>query len=200
MSGITTTSNGPDSAIGTRYTQKYIRAAQMRRLYDQLAKPVGMAQLDLEARKGMGTTYTFQFLSDMTPGSTAISQSADVVPQTLVDAQSTISTTSRAEALKWAEIVDLEVYTDWVAARAEILGANQMETIEMQAVAAALQGNLLYRVESTRAGLDAGTSGNRGSDSYFLQALSIARNLKCPQLMVNGEFRTLAIGHSDAFF
>src|SRR5512146_1722740 len=153
MAGITNTSNGPDSAITTRYTQKYQRAAELVRLYDQLFVPVSAPQFELESRRGLGSTYTFNFLSDMTPGSTAISQSSDIVPQTLVDASSTITPTSRGEALKWSELVDLEVYTDWVAARAEILGKNQMETVESQARAAALQGSLLYRAESTRAGL-----------------------------------------------
>jgi hypothetical protein len=113
------------NAVGTRYTTKYLRAAKVMRLYDQLAGNIASApQFELEQRRGMGSTYTFNFASDMTPGTTAISESADIVPQILVDATSTVTPTSRGEALKWSELTDLEAYTDYVALRAEKVGEN----------------------------------------------------------------------------
>ena len=89
------TSSNLSNAITTRYTTRYQRAAKVRRLYDQLAIPVSAPQFELESRRGMGSTYTFNFASDMTPGTTAISESIDIVPQYLVDATSTVTPTSR---------------------------------------------------------------------------------------------------------
>src|SRR5512139_1261185 len=99
-----TTSN-LSNAIGTRYTTKYQRAAELARLYDQLATPVGAPQFELETRRGLGSTYTFNFLGDMAPGSTAISEVTDITPQALKDATSTITPTSRGEAMKWSQLV-----------------------------------------------------------------------------------------------
>src|SRR5215207_9118908 len=88
------------NAITTRYTSAYQRAAEVERLYDQLAAPVSAPQFELETRRGLGSTYTFNFISDMTPGSVAISEDSDIALQILRDATSTISPTSRSEGLK----------------------------------------------------------------------------------------------------
>lgn len=188
------------NAVGTRYTQKYQRAATVRRLYDQLAIPVGAPQFDLESRRGMGTSYTFNFASDMTPGSTAISESMDFVPQILRDATSSISPTSRGEALKWSELLDLEAYTDYVAIRSEKLGENAMETIEALAIAAAFGGSL--KVPGTaRASLDAGTAGDNLTEAAFWKAATMAQDLKCPPFVDDkGRRMFIAILHPDAYY
>jgi hypothetical protein len=62
------TSSNLSNAVTTRYTTRYQRAAELMRLYDQLATPVGAPQFELETRRGLGSTYTFNFVSDMTPG------------------------------------------------------------------------------------------------------------------------------------
>jgi N4-gp56 family major capsid protein len=194
-----TTSN-LTSAIGTRYTTRYQQAAALVRLYDQLATPVGASQFDLETRRGMGTTYTFQFLSDMQPGSTAISETTDITPQILVDATSTITPTSRGEAMKWSQLLDLEVFTDYVASRMEVLGKNMMETVDIQARNAALQGNLVSR-PAARASLDAGTTTHNWTEGEIWKAMSMAESLKCPSFV---DFRNrsmyMAIAHSDAYY
>lgn len=117
-------SSNLSNAVTTRYTTRYQRAAELVRLYDQLASPVGAPQFELETRRGLGSTYTFNFVSDMTPGSSTISETADITPQILRDATSTITPTSRAEAMKWSQLIDLSAYTDYVAARMEVLGRN----------------------------------------------------------------------------
>jgi len=115
-----TTTSVLSNAVGTRYSQRYLRAAKEKRLYDQLAGNLMSApQYEIEKRRGMGTTYTFNFASDMAPGTTAISETADITPQTLVDATSTITPTSLGEALKWSEMLDLQAYTDIVGFRAD---------------------------------------------------------------------------------
>ena len=187
------------NAITTRYTSRYQRAAAIRRLYDQLAMPVGASQFDLEQRRGMGSTYTFNFASDMTPGSVAISESADIVPQILRDATSTITPTSRGEALKWSELVDLEAYTDYVAIRAEKVGENAMETIETLAIDAALGGSLVVR-GTARASLDAGTAGHLWTDKYFWTAATMVKDLRCPPFMDGNRAMFVAITHPDAYY
>lgn len=195
---IQTTSN-LSNAIGTRYTQKYQRAATVRRLYDQLAIPVGAPQFELEQRRGMGSSYTFNFASDMTPGESAISENADIVPQILRDATSTVSPTSRAGALKWSELTDLQAYTDYAAIRAEKLGENAMESIEALAISAALAGSL--KVPGTaRASLDAGTAGDNFTEAAMWKAATMAQDLKCPPFMQNGQRMFMAILHPDAYY
>lgn len=196
---LQTTSN-LSNAVGTRYTTAYQRAAQLARLYDQLAAPVGAPQFDLETRRGLGTTYTFNFISDMTPGSSAISETADIVPQYLRDATSTITPTSRGEALKWSQLLDLEAYTDYVAARAEVLGKNMMETVDNVAKGAALQGSLISRAVA-RASLDAGTTTHNWTEAAIWTAMTTAESLKCPPFVdFRGRSMYMAIAHSDAYY
>jgi N4-gp56 family major capsid protein len=189
------------SAIGTRYTTKYQRAAAVRRLYDQLAGNVATApQFELESRRGMGTTYTFNFASDMTPGSVAISEIADITPQVIVDATSTITPTSRGEAMKWSQLLDLEAYTDYIAFRAEKIGENAMETIDNQAKAAALQGSLVIRSQA-RTSLDAGTTTDNWNEAAIWKASAMTQTLKCPPFIDgNGNSMFIAIAHPDAFY
>jgi hypothetical protein len=76
------------------YHEAYIREAMFNRFYDQYAVPFPGNMSELI--KGSSVNYTF--LSDMDPGVTAISQVADVTPQTLRDATASITPTSRGEA------------------------------------------------------------------------------------------------------
>jgi N4-gp56 family major capsid protein len=189
------------NAIGTRYTQRYQRAVAVRRLYDQLAGNIMSApQYDLEQRRGLGTTYTFNFASDLVPGTTAISESSDIVPQTIIDATSTITPTSRGEAIKWSELLDLQAYTDFVALRAEKMGENAMESIDNLAKIAALQGTLVERTVA-RASLDAGTATHNWTEAAMWKAAALAQSLKCPPLVDgNGNKSLIAIAHPDAFY
>jgi N4-gp56 family major capsid protein len=194
MSNILTTSV-LSNAVGTRYTTRYIGGAKGMRLYDQFFMPVGVT--GLEGRKGMGTTYTFNFASGMTPGSTAISEIADIVPQILRDATSTISTTSRAEALKWSELLDLQAYTDVVAKRSEVLGRNMMETVEGQAYRAALAGTFVDRA-AARSSLDAGTAGHLFTEAAMYKAAAKLADMRVPQFVDGVGGGWLALYHTDA--
>ena len=187
------------NAITTRYTQRYQRAAAVKRLYDQLAVPIGAPQYQLEQRRGMGSTYTFNFASDMNPGTTAISESADITPQVLTDATSTVTPTSRGEAIKWSELLDLEAYTDFIALRAEKVGENAMETIETLAISAALGGSLVSRT-GARNGLDAGTTADRWTEAAMWEASALTQALRCPPYMDKGRSMFFAIGHPDAYY
>jgi N4-gp56 family major capsid protein len=188
------------NAIGTRYTLAYQRAAEVERLYDQLAAPVSAPQFELEQRRGLGTTYTFQFLSDMSIVNQTVSEDDDIATQILRDATATMTPTSRADGLRWSQLLDLSVFTDYVAGRAEVLGRNMMETIDNQARNAALQGSLVVRA-AARASLDAGTATHNWTEAGIWNAVSTAESLKMPPFVdARGRKMLLAIGHPDAYY
>lgn len=185
------------TAVGTRYALRYQRGAEQYRFYDQFAgNLLSDSQYNIENRKGMGTTYTFAFASRMTPGSTAISETADIVPQIIRDASSTVSTTSRGEAMKWSELLSIESYMDEWAQRSEVIGINAMETIENQAIAAALQGSLVSR-GAARASLDAGTAGHLFTEAAIWKATSILADLKAPMYVDGSAKDWMALIHTD---
>ena len=160
---VETTSTLTNSILAARYKDTYMEAARRQRVYDQLAIPVPGVSMDEAAR---GTSVTVPFLSGMTPGTTTISQVADVTPQILVDATASVSPTSRWGALQWSELLDIQVYTDYAQQRMEKLGEDQVITVEQLAVNVALAGAWVERA-AARASLDAGTAGHRASDSVF---------------------------------
>lgn len=179
---IQTTSNLTNS-IRTQYVGRYMRGAMANRLYDQFAIPYtafapGMSMSELMA----GLSVQVNFLSALTPGTTAISETADVTPQTLRDATASVTPTSRGEALQWSEKLSMQQYLDLDAARFEKLGENQAYSVDLLAQAAALQGTLVYRA-AARASLDAGTAGNRASDALFARMQGYLQDLRVPSFI-----------------
>jgi hypothetical protein len=170
-----TTSNLADS-IRTQYESDYIGAAMVARLYDQLAAPIPGISMD-EAIKG--SSVQVPFLSGMTPGVTALSQTADVTPQVLFDAVASVTPTSRGEALQWSESLDIQAYTNYGSERFKKLGQNLTESIELLAQAAACQGTWVERAVA-RASLDAGTASHRASDAIFRRFQGMMLTLKVP--------------------
>jgi len=186
------------NAITTRYTCAYQEGADVRRVYDQLCMTVGAPQFDLETRRGMGSTYTFNFLGSMAPSTETISEVTDVTPQVLRDATATITPTSRFGALKWSELVDLEVYTDYVAQRARVLGENHMEVVDNLAKNVAIDGKLVVRA-AARTSIDAGSSGHRWLPSKMWEAYTRLQTMRCPPVIINGQSRWMAIAHPDVY-
>ena len=87
---IQTTSN-LSNAIRTKYGNVYIQAAMFNRVYDQFAMPIGREGVEQAAF--LANSVQVNFLGDMEPGTSAISEISDVVPSTLRDAVATISPT-----------------------------------------------------------------------------------------------------------
>jgi N4-gp56 family major capsid protein len=193
---IQTTSNLTNS-IRTQYVADYLEAAYGQRLYDQLAIPVPGLSMDQAIQ---GSSVQFDYLSSMAPGTTAIDQTADLTPQQLVDATASVTPTSRAEALQWSENLDIQVYTNYAMERMKKLGENMMESIEILAIAAALQGAWVERA-AARASLDAGTASHRCSDSEFRKLHGKMLSLKVPGFINSaGEANTwAAIMHPYVF-
>lgn len=177
---IQTTSNLSNS-ITNVYKGKYLEGAKAIRLYDQFATPYNEIGADGKTMDQLmqGTTIYVPFLSDMSPGSSAISQTTDVTPQTLTDATATVTHTSRGEALQWSQQLTIEAYTDYTARAYEKVGMNAMETIETLAIEAALAGTWVERA-TARASLDAGTASHRASDAIFRKYDAMLQMLRAP--------------------
>jgi hypothetical protein len=185
---VQTTSNLSNS-IRTQYQATYELAAYNYRVYDQIAAAVSGMSME-EAMRGSAVQYPF--LSSMTPGTSAISQTTDVTPQVLRDAIATITPTSRYGALQWSEGLEIQAYTNYADGRMKKLGENMMETIDLLASAAATQGTWVERA-AARASLDAGTSGHRASDSLFRKYHAAMLDLRVPGFVdSNGEANTWA--------
>jgi N4-gp56 family major capsid protein len=185
------------NAVRTAYAAKYLEAAEMERMYDRFAQPVG--QLGVEKAAKLDSTVRVNFLGDMIPGTTAISESSDVVPSVLKDAYAEVTPTSRWGALQWSELMDLEAYTNYGESRFKAIGKNMMETVDLLAQAACLQGGNLFRVAATRVALDAGTAGHRLTDSVFSQVDVRLQALKTPAYLGNGRRQYIALMHPYAY-
>lgn len=192
---VQTTTN-LSNAVRTRYSAVYLEAAMMERLYDLLSAPV--EKQGVEKAAGLGSAVLVNFLSDMTPGTTAISQTADITPQVLRDATATITPTSRGEALQWSETLDVQEYTNRTAEAYKLVGKNAMESIDILARDVALQGGL-KAPGTARASLDAGTSTDRWVDAAIHKASTMLQTLKCPAYTQNGRSQWFAIAHPDAY-
>lgn len=192
---IQTTSNLSNS-VRAKYDGMYLRALMARRVYDMYAVGIGETLKRLEQGPWLASSYVYNFLSDMNPATGTISQSVDIVPQVLRDATGSITPTSRADALQWAEALDLQAYTDYGAARFEAVGKNEMESIDLLAQAAALTGGFVKR-PAARASLDAGTSTHRFTDTVIAQMSARVKAIKAAPFD-NGNLMVTV--HSDAFY
>ena len=193
---MSTTTNLSNS-VRARYRNDYIDGALAVRLYDQFCYPI------LQDREKMqrASSIVVPFLSAMTPGTTAISETIDITPQTLTDATATLTPSSRGEAIQDSELLLLQNYTEYGQKRYEILGQNMIETLENYLLSTAMNGSVYVRA-AARASLDAGTSGHRLSDSTFAQVARLMHGLKCPEFPgVMGQGGSLAaIMHMDAYY
>ncbi len=164
------------NSIRTQYVADYNDRIYGMRVYDQLAQPVpGITPA--EAIKG--SSVQIDYLSSMNLGVTRISQTADMTPQILYDTTASATSTTRGEALQWAEALDIQVYTDYAARRVAKLADNALESIEVLAAAAATQGTWAERA-AARESLTAGTASHRASDSIFRKMQGRMLRLRVP--------------------
>ncbi len=182
---IQTTSN-LSNAIRTKYGNIYIQAAMFNRVYDMFATPIGREGVENDAF--LGNSVQVNFLGDMAPGTSTISEVSDVVPSVLRDATATISPTSRWGALMWAEALELKAYTNYGEERFRILGKNQAESVDLLAQVQALTGTNIFRA-AARGSLDAGTAGNRLTDTIFSEIDAEMQALRCPMYVDVGNGR-----------
>ena len=178
---IQTTTN-LSSSVRARYTSDYLDAAMVERLYDQFAFAVPGRPMSELIR---GSSVYLPFLSDMTPGVDAISQVADVEPQTLRDATTSVTPTSRGEALQCSQQILIQAYTDYGAQRAAAVGKNMMESVDLLAMEQAVAGGWVERLVARNA-LDAGESTHRASDAIFGNMQAALLSQKVPGFKGDG--------------
>lgn len=158
--GIGTTSTLPNS-VRIQYLPDYMGGVMAGRVYDPYAQPVPGDMRELMK----GSAVQVNFLSDLPPSTQTVSQSTDITPRRFIDATATITPTSRHDAVEDSELLlAIQAYTNYAAKRMEKLGKQQMESVELLAQAACLQGTNVYRA-AVRASLDAGT--HRLTDTIF---------------------------------
>lgn len=188
------TTGNLSNSIRTQYLEKYMEAAMLNRLYDQFAAPPqGMPMEELQK----GSAVQVPFLSDMTPGTTAISEISDVTPQTLRDSYAQITPTSRGEVLQFSQKLEIEAYTDYTARAYERVGKNMIESVDLLAQAAMLQGTHVLR-GAARASLDAGT--HTLSEALMIQADTRLQSLKVPPYITpDGRKMWIALMHPNAY-
>jgi N4-gp56 family major capsid protein len=184
------------NSIRTQYQEVYLEAAMVERLYDQIAKP-----FPDNAEMIRGSSVQVEFLSDLEPGVTAISEVNDINPQSLRDEVATLTPTSRGEALQSSELLLIQAFTDYGAARFRKIGKNAMESIDLLAQEAALQGTFIERSQA-RSSLDAGTTSDNADDGTFRKAWIRFLNAKVPDFndILNIGTRTyIAITHPAVY-
>src|SRR3990172_5377235 len=168
--------NLPNS-VRTQYIENYIEAAEMARVYDQIAAPIGRDMSNL----ARGSSVQVNALSDMQPGTSAISEVSDIAMQALRDATLSITPTSRGEGIQCSELLLNQAYTDYGAQRFGIVGKGLMESLEVLARDAATQGSLVIRQGvAARTSLLASATGHRATDGLFSDASTMLETLKCP--------------------
>ncbi len=86
---------------------------------------------------------------------------------------------SRGEAVQSSELLMIQALGDFSGSLASKVGKNMMESVDLVAQEAALQGTNIYRAAG-RASLDAGTTGHNVSEDTFARASLIFNQLKVP--------------------
>ena len=193
--GVQITSN-LTNARWAKYLPAYIKAAQFSRVYDVLSKPIGANMAELYR----SSSIVMNFLSDLEPGTSAIPENTDVSPVSFRDATTSITPTSRYNAIEVSELLMNSSGTNYAQERFEILGKNMMESVDLLAQAQATQGSLVSRA-AARASLDAGTAGNRLTSAAFINATADLQTFKVPAWVNpgNGMPQWFAIMHPYAF-
>ena len=184
------------NSIRTQYVEEYLDAAMTERVYDQIAQP-----FPDNSEMIRGSSIQVEFLSDMAPGVTAISEVADITPQALRDATASLTPTSRGEVLQASELLLIQAFTNYGAARIKKIGKNAMESIDLLAQAAANQGTHL-EAAAVRASLDAGSTAHNADDAVFEKAWIRFLSNKVPdfnQMMNIGATTFVAITHPAVY-
>jgi len=153
-SGYNTTTE-LDSSIRAQYVEDYLQAAEPAWLYSQLADDAVFDKPQSELFRG--SSVVLPFLNDLEPVTGTISQVYDVTPVQLSDGTVSVTPTSRINAITDSELLLMQTYTPYASARFKKLGLNMVESVDLVAQNAALQGGNVYR-PAARALLNSGAN------------------------------------------
>lgn len=176
--GVVQTIATLSNSVRTQYLADYMKGARGMRLYDQYASPIGKNMEELQH----GSAVQVNFLSDMKVRAQTISETVDITAQTLRDATATITPTSRADALRYSELLDIQNYNQYAQEATVKVGENAMLTIDQLAQEAALQGSHVFR-PIARASLDKDTTTHRLTAAFLSQAETILMSLRIPSFV-----------------
>lgn len=190
------TTNELSNSLRAQYLESYIKGVDAMRVYDRYCYPISEDREVLQRQ----SSIVVPFLSRMRPGNTAISETVDITPQTLTDTTSSMTTSSRGEAIQDSEKLLLEVYTDYAAQRFWAIGENMQATLEAYLIDTALAGSYVSRYVA-RASLDAGTAAHRLSRAALKKVENQLLSLRCPMLIdAGGTDSWVATVHPDAIY
>lgn len=175
-----TTSSPSISSIISRYNESFLEGAKAPMLYSQSAVDYTRFAPGMTMDQMMrASTVYIPVQSGMSVGTSTLSQTTDLTPQSIYDATVNISKTSRGEALQFAQQLKIEAFDEFTANFFKIIGENCMETIESVAISVALAGTFYDRA-AARASLDAGTAAHNASDSVFRRAAGLFASMHVP--------------------
>lgn len=175
-----TTSSPSINSIISRYNESFLQGAKAPLLYSQSAMDYTRFTpgMNMEQLMRASTVYV-PVQSGMSIGTSTLSQTADLTPQSIYDATISISKTSRGEALQFSQQLKIESFDEFTANFYKIIGENCMESIEARAIDVALAGTFADRA-AARASLDAGTAAHNASDAVFRRAAGLFASLRTP--------------------
>ena len=186
------------NSVRARYINAYTKGVENRKLYELMCQPISVDKEVLQNSSSVSTPY----LSDMNITAQTVSETVDIPAQNLRDANTSITPTSRGDAIQDSEKLLLENYTDYGAARFEKLGQNMVATLESLIIDSAMSGSLVMRAEA-RATMDAEDTTSRLMDNDFFEAANTLKEMGCPQIQqdgINAPNGMMAIMHPDAYY
>lgn len=187
-----------DASVRARYINAYMKGVFNRKLYELMCESISVDKEILQRSSSVVVPY----LSDMAISAGTISETVDITPQTLRDTTASITPTSRGDAIQDSELLLLQNYTSYGAARFEKLGQNMIATLEALIIDSAMAGSLFQRAEA-RANLDAGDATSYLIDTEFFRAANLLKEMGCPQVQddgINVPAGFIAIMHPDAYY
>ena len=192
MSTTTILSN----SVRGRYIDHYGESVYTQRFYDQLCYPISEDREKLQRN----TSITVPFLSGMSVSATAISETVDITPQTLRDASTALTPSSRGDALQDSELLLIQNYTQYGARRFKVLAENMVETVEAFLLDTAMNGANVSR-NAARAALEASTAGDHLTYLAVEKAKNDLMNMRTPMVTDSmGNSALVMLAHPDLMY
>jgi len=159
------------NSLRIQYLNDYYSGAMRRRFYDVIAQPIDRMSGAAGAAQGMadlckGGTVRVTFLSDMNVTTTALSEVADITPQTLADATADVTVDMFGDGIQTSQKALIQYFTNYGSSSPSKVGLNMMDLVDFKAMEAGMKGSLVYRA-AARASLDAGSTTHYASDGIF---------------------------------
>ena len=158
-----------------KYSDMYMTAARRERYYEQLAYVYDPSKEANDHNSALQQIY----MGGLTPSQKTVPVASDIETDSLRDAEATIASVSRGNALTFSEQIPLNTYTNWIAEVMNLFGQNMQKSIELLPMKVALQDSTQYPT-AARASIDAGTAAHKMSKSLLDKIESRFDTFKIP--------------------